>query len=50
MAEQLPDLIKRCALSKQIGRQRMAEEMGALADRIDASTDQCPPDDCGDCD
>ena len=35
---------------KQIGRQCVAEEMGAFAGRIDASADQRPPDDRGDCD
>ncbi len=50
MAKQLADLVERSALSKQIGRQCVAEEMGAFADRIDASADQRPPDDCGDCD
>ena len=50
MTEQFPDLVKRCTFPKQIGRQCVAEEMGAFARRIDARTDQCPPDDCGDCD
>jgi len=31
MTEQFPDLVKRCALSKQIRRQCVAEEMGAFA-------------------
>ena len=50
MTEQFPDLVKRCAFSKQIGRQGVAEEMGAFAGRIDARANQRPPDDCGDCD
>jgi hypothetical protein len=50
MTEQFPDLVKRCAFPKQIGRQCVAEEMGAFAGRIDASVDQRPSDDCGDCD
>ena len=32
MAEQFPDLVKRCAFPKQISRQCVAEEMGAFAD------------------
>ena len=50
MAEQFADLIERSSFSKQIGGQCVAEEMGAFADRIDASADQRPPDDRGDCD
>ena len=50
MTEQFPNFVKRCAFSKQIGRQCVAEEVGAFAGRIDASADQRPPDDCGDCD
>jgi hypothetical protein len=50
MTEQFPDLVKRCAFSKQIGCQCVAEEMGAFAGRIDASADQRPSDDRGDCD
>jgi hypothetical protein len=48
MTEQLPDLVKRCALSKQIRHQCVPEEMGAFAGRIDASANRRPPDDCGD--
>ncbi len=50
MAEQFADLVERSAFPKQIGRQCVAEEMCAFASRIDASADQRPPDDCGDCD
>jgi hypothetical protein len=48
MTEQFPDLVKRCAFSKQVGRQCVTEEMSALADRIDTSADQRPSDDRGD--
>ena len=48
MTEQFADLVERSALPKQIGRQRVAEQMGAFAGRIDASADQRPPDDGGD--
>jgi hypothetical protein len=50
MAEQFADLVERSAFPKQIGCQCVAEEMGAFAGRVDASANQRPPDDRGDCD
>src|SRR5450631_2496172 len=47
MSEQFSDLIKRSTLPKQISCQCVTEEMGALANRIDAAADQCPPNNRG---
>jgi len=47
MSEQFSDLIKRSTLPKQISCQCVAEEMGALANRIDAAADQGPPNNRG---
>jgi hypothetical protein len=49
MAEQFADFVQRSALPKQVCGQRVSKKMGAFAYRIDASTDQRPPDNRGNC-
>jgi hypothetical protein len=49
MPEQFADLVQRSALPKQVGGQCVAKKMGAFAHRIDASADQRPPDNRGNC-
>jgi hypothetical protein len=48
MAEQFADLVEGNLLPKQVGGQRVAEQMRSFPNRVDASLYQRPPHDCGD--